>query len=152
MPGFIFTLVIMIPNIVFVAKHPERFKNLWQNRLVEIIEQAGRYGCIAFMVLNIPGTCRGFPSKEFFMAYIITNTIISVIYCVAWLCLFQNESIKRAVILSVLPAAMFLVSAVAIRSIPLVICATMFAPCHITISYKNARLSIKEGRTTRNEP
>lgn len=56
--GLIFVVVIMIPNIIFAVKCKDGFQNNWNNKFVEIIEQVGRFGCFAFMILNIPGLLR----------------------------------------------------------------------------------------------
>ena len=42
--GLIIVAVIMIPNIVFAMKCKEGFKNKWNNKNVETIEQIGRFG------------------------------------------------------------------------------------------------------------
>ena len=57
--GLILILVIMVPNIVFAIKCKDGFVNRWRNKYVEIIEQVGRFGCIGFMIFNIPGTYFG---------------------------------------------------------------------------------------------
>ena len=54
--GFVFIVVIMIPNIAFAVRCKDGFENSWNNKAVEIIEQIGRVGCFGFMVFNVPGT------------------------------------------------------------------------------------------------
>lgn len=41
--GVIFIVIIMIPNIIYVLKTKGGFENKWNNKLVEIIEQIGRF-------------------------------------------------------------------------------------------------------------
>ena len=53
--GLVMIAVIMIPNIAFAVRCRDGFENLWQNRFVEIAEQAGRFSCFALMIFNIPG-------------------------------------------------------------------------------------------------
>ena len=57
--GLVFMLAIMIPNIIYAARHPEGFVNKWNCKAAELIEQIGRYGCFALMIFNIPGTGSG---------------------------------------------------------------------------------------------
>ena len=38
--GLVMIAVIMIPNIAFAVRCRDGFENLWQNRFVEIAEQA----------------------------------------------------------------------------------------------------------------
>ena len=43
--GLIFVILILIPNIVFAITCKDGFENRYQNKLVEILEQIGRFGC-----------------------------------------------------------------------------------------------------------
>ena len=137
--GLIFMAVIMIPNIIFAVKHREGFENLWKNKAVEALEQTGRFGCFAFMIVNVPKTCFGFWSDEAFMVYLLVNAALVLAYCLVWTVLFYKPSVMRAVLLSVLPSAVFLFSAVLSRSVLLLVSALIFAPCHILLSVKNAK-------------
>lgn len=140
--GFVFMLAIMIPNMIFALKNRDGFQNLWKNRIVEILEQTGRFGCFAFMVLIIPGCRFGFSSDEHFALYLIINTMLIVMYYLVWIICFRRKSIFRALALSVIPSLIFLTSGVLSNYVPLLIAAIIFAPCHIVISYKNAMLEI----------
>lgn len=140
--GFVFMLAIMIPNMIFALKNRDGFQNLWKNRIVEILEQIGRFGCFAFMVLIIPGCRFGFSSDEHFALYLIINTMLIVMYYLVWIICFRRNSIFRALALSVIPSLIFLTSGVLSNYVPLLIAVIIFAPCHIVISYKNAMLEI----------
>lgn len=144
--GLVFMLAIMIPNIIFALKNQDGFQNLWKNRLVEILEQIGRFGCFGFMVLIIPGCRFGFSSDENFALYLIINTLLIVIYCLVWIICFKRNSIFRALALSVIPSLIFLISGALSHYLPLLIAAIIFAPCHIVISYKNAVSEVKGNR------
>lgn len=137
--GLIFIVVIMIPNIIFAIKCKDGFANKWKNKFVEMIEQIGRFGCFGFMIINIPGTWFGWWSDEAFAVYLIVNVILVILYCVIWIICFKKNSIFRALALSIIPSILFLFSGIMSRSVLLIIAATIFAPSHITISYKNAK-------------
>lgn len=137
--GLIFIVVIMIPNIIFAMKCKDGFANKWKNKFVEMIEQIGRFGCFGFMIINIPGTWFGWWSDEVFAVYLIVNVILVILYCVIWIICFKKNSIFRALALSIIPSILFLFSGIMSRSVLLIIAATIFAPSHITISYKNAK-------------
>lgn len=137
--GLIFIVVIMIPNIIFAMKCKDGFANKWKNKFIEMIEQIGRYGCFGFMIINIPGTWFGWWSDEVFAVYLIVNVILVILYCVIWIICFKKNSIFRALALSIIPSILFLFSGIMSRSVLLIIAATIFAPSHITISYKNAK-------------
>ncbi len=141
--GFVFMLFIMIPNIIFTLKNKDGFQNLWNNKIIEVFEQIGRFGCFGFMILIIPGFGFGFSSDEFFSLYLILNTVLIVAYCLIWFICFKKNSIFRALALSIIPSVIFLTSGILSRYILLIVTAIIFAPCHVIISYKNAVLETK---------
>ncbi len=137
--GLIMMAVIMIPNIIFAIRYKEGFENKWNNKLVEVAEQIGRFGCFGFMIINIPGTWFGWWSDEAFAIYLIVDTILVMLYCAIWIICFKNNSVFRALALSIIPSVLFLFSGIMSRSILLIIASMLFAPSHILISYKNAK-------------
>lgn len=139
--GLLFVAVILIPNIVFAIKCKDGFENKWQNKFTETMEQIGRFSCFLFMIINVPGTCLGWRSDEVLGVYLISNAVLAAAYCLIWIICFKKSSIFRALALSILPSAMFLFSGIMIRSLTLIIAAVIFAPSHIMLSYKNAKLS-----------
>ena len=50
--GLIFVIVILIPNIVFAITCKDGFENRYQNKLVESLEQIGRFGCFSACFLQ----------------------------------------------------------------------------------------------------
>ena len=137
--GLIFIAVIMIPNIIFAIKCKDGFENKWNNKIVEVIEQIGRFGCFGFMIINIPGISFGWWSEAAFKIYLIADAVLVLLYCIIWIICFKKNSMFRALALSVIPSVLFLFSGIMSRSVLLIIASVLFAPAHITISYKNAR-------------
>ena len=137
--GLVFIVVIMIPNIVFAIKCKEAFENKWSNKVVELLEQIGRYGCFGFMIFNVPGTWFGWWSDEAFAIYLIVDSLLIVLYCIIWVICWKKNNVFRALALSIIPAVVFMFSAVMSRSILLIIASILFAPTHIMISYKNVK-------------
>ncbi|MCI5946139.1 MAG: hypothetical protein MRZ39_04460 [Oscillospiraceae bacterium] len=137
--GLVFMVIIMIPNVVFALKCRDGFENRQKNKIIEVLEQVGRYGCFAFMVINIPGIWFGFRSDEAFALYLIVDAVLIIAYCVIWAVCFRKNGVFRALSLSVIPSVIFLFSGIMSRSVLLMISAIVFAPCHILISYKNAK-------------
>ena len=137
--GFVFIVVIMIPNIVFAVRCKDGFENRWNNTVIEIIEQIGRFGCFGFMIFNIPGTWFGWWSNEAFAIYLIIDSLLIVLYCAIWFVFWEKNNVFKALALSIIPSVIFLFSGVMSRSILLIIATILFAPTHILISYKNAK-------------
>ncbi len=138
--GLIFVAIIMVPNIVFAVKCKDGFENKWENKLVETVEQIGRFGCFGFMIFNIPGTCLGWWSDEAFSIYLIVDAVLVAAYCIIWIVCFRKSSVFRALALSIIPSVLFLFSGIMVRSFLLVATAVLFAPSHIALSYQNAKL------------
>lgn len=136
--GLVIIMVVMIPNIVFAIKVKDGFENVWQNKIVELFEQVGRYGCFILMIFNIPGTWFGFWFEDALSVYIYVNAVMVIAYCFIWIICFNKNSTFRALSLSILPSLIFLFSGIMIRSILLIISAVIFMPSHVLISYKNA--------------
>lgn len=138
--AFVFIIVIMIPNILFAIRCKDGFENKWSNKLIELVEQIGRFGCFGFMIFNIPGTWFGWWSNEAFALYLIVDTLLITLYCVIWFIWWKKNNVFRALALSIIPSVLFLFSGIMSRSILLILAAILFAPTHILISYKNAKL------------
>lgn len=141
--GLIIIALIMIPNIVFAIKIQNGFENLWHNKIVETLEQIGRFGCFGLMIFNIPYTYIGFWFDNALAVYIIVCTVLVTAYCLVWVIFFRKNCLFRAVALSVIPSVLFLFCAVMLLNVPLIIMSLIFAPCHILISVKNADLKLK---------
>ena len=137
--GLVFIVVIMIPNIVFAVRCKDGFENRWNNTVIEIIEQIGRFGCFGFMIFNVPGTWFGWWSDETFAIYLIIDSLLIALYCAIWVICWKKNNVFRALALSIIPSVIFLFSGVMSRSILLIIATILFAPTHILISYKNAK-------------
>ena len=129
----------MIPNIVFAKRCGEGFENKQDNKCIEVIEQVGRFGCIGFMIINIPGTWFGWWSDEAFALYLIADAILVILYCAIWVICFKKSTVFRALTLSIIPSILFLFSGIMSRSVLLIIASVLFAPSHILISYKNTK-------------
>lgn len=137
--GVIFIVVIMIPNVIYALKIKDGFDNKWNSKIVEVIEQIGRFGCFGFMMVHIPGTWFGWWSDEAFVVYLIVNIVLIMLYCVIWFVCFSKNTVFKALALSVIPSVIFLFSGIMSRSVLLIIASILFAPAHIMISYKNAK-------------
>lgn len=139
--GLVFVVLIMIPNIIYALKCKDGFINVWHNKVVECLEQIGRFACMGFMIFLIPGVEFGFSSVGLFVAYLLLNTVLILVYWLIWIICFHKNTMFRALALSIIPSVIFLFSGIASRYAPLIIAAFIFAPCHILISYKNAEKS-----------
>ncbi len=137
--GLIFVAVILIPNIIFAAKNKDGFQNFYQNKFVEFFEQIGRFGCFITMFLTPPFLNLGFKINGAKTAYIITGAVLVALYCLGWIVFGRENSVRKSLALSIIPSVLFLESGLLSLNFPLIILSLIFAPCHIIISYKNAK-------------
>lgn len=75
--GLIFVAVILIPNIIFAVKNRDGFQNFYNNKIVETLEQVGRFGCFIFMFITPPFLNMGFKLDGIRTAYIITGSVFA---------------------------------------------------------------------------
>ncbi|MEE1354915.1 hypothetical protein [Absicoccus porci] len=138
--GLIFTIVILIPNIVFSITCKEGFENRYQNKLVGFLEQIGRFGCFISMFLIIPFMNKGYWFRQGKTVYLVLGVILIILYCLGWIAFWKENSIRKSLYLSIIPSLLFIESGIISGNIILLIFVIIFAPCHILISYKNATL------------
>lgn len=138
--GLIFVIVILIPNIIFAYSCKDGFENHYENKLVEIMEQIGRFGCFISMFLVIPFLNKGFWFKSGKTIYIALGIVLVTLYCAGWIIFWKEDSIRKSLYLSIVPSLLFIESGVISGNFQLLVFAIIFAPCHILISYMNAIL------------
>ncbi|MDO5399889.1 MAG: hypothetical protein Q4F17_02770 [Eubacteriales bacterium] len=128
--GVFLVLLLLIPNILAGIMDRDSMVQRYHNRTAEILEQLGRYGCMLLMAVHFgtraPGT-----------AYLALGTLIAALYWLGWALLWKERSLRRALVLSVLPTLLFLESGLVTASVPLCLCGVLFGVCHIFISVKS---------------
>ena len=94
--GLIFMSLVMIPNIIFAIKNKNNIQNQYQNKLVEVIEQIGRYGCVVFMIFNIPFTYFNFWFDFALIVYLSVNGTLCFVYIVFWMICWNKNNLFKA--------------------------------------------------------
>ena len=135
--GLIIVAIILIPNIISAAVDKKSFENKCRSKVMIVSEQIGRYGCMAFMIFNIPYTYFNFWFDHAPIVYLIVNAILLVLYILGWIVFGKGRKAIKMLWLSIIPTAVFLFSGIMILSIPLIVFAAIFGISHIIISYKN---------------
>lgn len=136
--GLIFVVLLLIPNIVFTIKNKNEQKQA-SKKILEIFEQIGRYGSMIFMVFNIPYATFGYYFDCGQIVYIAINSVLMIVYYLSWIIFWKKDCLTKALLLSIIPSILFIISGVLIASIPLMVFSIMFAIFHILISVKNCK-------------
>ena len=137
--GLIAVAVILIPNIVCAVWDKNAFVNRCQRKALLILEQIGRYGCMAFMIFNVPYTYFGFWFEGALAVYLSVACGLLALYLLGWIIFWGRRSMPKALWLSITPAVLFLFCGAMLSSIPLMLFAIVFAIGHITVSLQNAK-------------
>ena len=135
--GLIAVAIILIPNIISAVVDKGSFENNYNNKAMLVLEQIGRYGCMAFMVFNIPYTYFNFWFDNALIVYLIVNGALLIVYILGWIVFGKGRNTVKMLWLSIIPTVLFLFSGIVLLSVPLVVFAVIFGIGHITISYKN---------------
>lgn len=129
--------IIMIPNIIYAVKQKDNMALESHNKMIIIAEQVGRYGCFVLMIFNIPYTYFNFWFDNSLAVYLSVNGALCLTYLIFWIVCWNRNGKLKALTLSIIPSIMFLFDGVVLASIPLIVCAVIFAVSHIYISCKN---------------
>lgn len=132
--GLAFAVILMIPNILY-GLWGDFSALTYHNKAVELLEQVGRYGCMLFLIM--PVFSRGFPSKKAEKAYALLGFGLLALYCLGWIVFWDENTLTRALVLSILPSLLFLESGLLRRDLFLSASAVLFAVCHIFISVQS---------------
>lgn len=138
--GLIFVIIILFPNIIFAYSCKDGFENHYENKLVEIMEQIGRFGCFISMFLVIPFLNKGFWFKSGKIIYVALGIVLVTLYCIGWIIFWKEDSIRKSLYLSIVPSLLFIESGIISGNFQLLVFAIIFALCHILISYMNSIL------------
>lgn len=82
--GGIIVALMLVPNIVYALRYPGR-GNQCQNRLMNALEQIGRYASMALMVFPLGVWKFAFPSAAAMLGYLLGNGALLAGYWVYWL-------------------------------------------------------------------
>lgn len=142
--GLLLLVLLLVPNFFFAFSHQEGFANAVRNPRMEAWEQVGRFGSFLCMFLRIPAWCTGYWFEGGQAAYRISGLVLVGLYILGWWVFRKESSLRKSLTLSLLPSLLFLSGGVLQGHWLLVLFGTIFAPCHIWISCKNALAQKKQ--------
>lgn len=131
--GIAIILLMMVPNVIFALRHRD-MENKCKNRLMNLLEQIGRYGCLVLMIICIGLDKFGFGSVEDFLIYLFGSALLLLAYFIFWILYGKSPSRKKALALTIIPCCLFLLCGVTLRQWPLVVFAVFFCVCHVCVT------------------
>ena len=129
-------ILMLVPNVVYALRHREE-ENLCSNKLMNLVEQIGRYGCIVLMWFPLMVWKFGFASKTAMIVYSLGNGLLLLVYWIVFFFYMQEQIRGRAVALAVIPACIFLLSGISLGHWLLVCFAVLFAIGHVYVTLSN---------------
>lgn len=136
--GLIIVVIMLIPNIIYAIKF-RGAENCCSNKLMNNIEQIGRYASMFFMIFNIGILEFGFASVQMFIAYMLGNIILMAAYWIVWILYFIRQRYWKSMTLAVIPTLIFLLCGIALRDWMLVISGGIFGIGHVYVTYQNGK-------------
>ena len=134
--GAVIVITMLIPNIIYAIKN-RNFVDKCTNKVMNLIEQIGRYGCIILMWLPLFVWKFRFSSANMLLIYLLGNGLLLLSYILFWILYFKRESTNRAMALAVIPSCIFLLSGLLLHHWVLVTFAVLFGLGHIYVTVVN---------------
>lgn len=134
--GLIVVVLMLVPNMVYALKAKDAvYRRV--NIVIEILEQIGRYSSMILMIFPLGMREFGFPSVADMFVYLMGNVSLLAVYWITWALYFRKRSLKKAMVLAIVPTMIFLVSGIALRHWALIGMAIVFGISHGYITYRN---------------
>lgn len=134
--GGVIMVLILIPNILYAIRNPQQ-QNKCENRIMNLLEQIGRYASMALMVLPLGVWKFAFPGLAELLLFLFGNAALLIAYWAFWWLYFRSVTPRRALMLAVLPSCIFLLTGLTLRHWLLVISAIVFGAGHVYVTRAN---------------
>lgn len=134
--GAVIVGIMLLPNILFALKN-KNIENKCKNVFMIGMEQFGRYACIILMWLPLMVGKFSFQSVTEMLIYLFFNSVLLLAYLITWALHVKKPTGRRALVLAILPAVIFLISGVLLRHWLLFLTAILFGSGHIYVTKKN---------------
>ena len=129
-------ILMLVPNIVYAVKFLGG-ENRCTNRVMNLLEQIGRYASMALMILPLGVWEFGFSNVAVMLVYLFGNAGLLAAYWIVWAFYFRKATRGRALALAVLPTCIFLLSGLTLRHWALVLAGAVFGAAHIYVTREN---------------
>lgn len=101
--GLLFAVILAVPNIVYARTHNYDLKAI-NNRAMLYIERTGKYFSLFLMGINIGVLEQGFTAPIMEIYWLISTSVLIVIYVVLWILFFKKETKALAYLLTITAA------------------------------------------------
>lgn len=127
--------ILLIPELLFAIHHPPKEEKP-KNKIMNIVEQIGRYASMILLIMPLGIMEFGFASAEEMIIYFALNGVLLLVYCLVFFLFSKKQSLSKALILAFIRIAVFLLCGILLRHWLLVVSAAIFAIGHIFMTVK----------------
>lgn len=138
--GLVMVVLLLVPNIIYAVKFRDA-ENLCKNKVMNVMEQIGRYGSMFLMVFNIGIAEFGLSSGDALVVYVFGSIMLMIAYWIIWIIFFVKQNMWNRMALAMIPTLLFSLSGCMLRHVLLIVTAIVFGIGHIYVTYVNAKLS-----------
>ncbi|MDF2538536.1 MAG: hypothetical protein K0S76_1557 [Herbinix sp.] len=136
--GLIILVLMLLPNMIYASRSKEMV-NQCHNKGMNFMEQIGRYGSMFLMCFNIGILEFGFRTKEDYTLWIISSSVLLLLYFIFWGLYFERAKKSYAIALAVIPSIIFIFNGYIRQHYLLLIIGVIFSIGHIYVTYQNNR-------------
>lgn len=101
--GLLFAVILAVPHIVYARTHNYDLKSI-NNRAMLYIERTGKYCSLFLMGINVGVLEKGFTAPIMEVYWLISTSVLTVIYVVVWIVFFKKETKGFAYLLTITAA------------------------------------------------
>lgn len=101
--GLLFAVILAVPHVVYARTHNYDLKVI-NNRAMLYIERTGKYCSLFLMGINIGVLEQGFTAPIMEVYWLISTSVLTVIYVVVWIVFFKKETKGFAYLLTITSA------------------------------------------------
>lgn len=101
--GLLFAVILAVPHVVYARTHNYDLKAI-NNRAMLYIERTGKYCSLFLMGINIGVLEQGFTAPIMEIYWLISTSVLIVIYVVLWILFFKKETKALAYLLTLTAA------------------------------------------------
>ncbi|MGN0502869.1 MAG: hypothetical protein ACI4HN_08080 [Ruminococcus sp.] len=101
--GLLFAVILAVPHIVYARTHNYDLKAI-NNRAMLYIERTGKYCSLFLMGINVGVLEKGFTAPIMEVYWLISTSVLTVIYVVLWIVFFKKETKGFAYLLTITAA------------------------------------------------
>ena len=137
-----FAVVVLIMINLICARKGLSDNRKGRSTVVNVLEQIGRYGCMALMILPLTaGWEFGFSAEWKMVAWLLLTVVLLVVYAVLWA---RKRRGGRAVLyaLAIVPVCLFLSSGILLGHWLLAAFAVLFGVFHLCVVCENVKHDI----------